>query len=110
MATVANQFIVREVIKDSPDFLYSDTVWSVAQRNGLWKEEDGPLNFVKTYAPMRAHSTYCTRRVWRVFSLVAPSIVLSPDADPYGLDYPFSVPVDNPLTHEDMMRIQRLVI
>jgi len=107
VAAVANQFVIRHVIPGSHDFMYSSNIWDVARRNGLWKDSDGPLDFLKTYAPPRAHSTYATRRVWRVFNLVAPSFFVPADTDLYGSDYPFSVKVDRPLYPADLMRIQR---
>lgn len=80
----------------------------MARRNGLWSQEQGLLNFMRTYSPPRAHPTYATRRVWRVFSLVAPSLRLSPDTDAYMSDYPFSVQVERVLTPQDLMEIQVL--
>jgi hypothetical protein len=63
VAAVANQFIIREIDPDSPDFLYSSNLWDVAERNDFYSaERDGPrLDFLKTFAPMRAHSPYVTR-------------------------------------------------
>jgi hypothetical protein len=65
VAAVANQFIIREIDPDSPDFLYSSNLWDVAERNDFYSaERDGPrLDFLKTFAPMRAHSPYVTRCV-----------------------------------------------
>ena len=69
------------------------------------------MDFLKTFAPARAHSPYVTRRVWRVFGLVAPSYVaavkLSPFTDPYASEYPFSVKPDVPLSPQDLMHVQR---
>ena len=106
---VANQFIIRQV-PSSPrnDFLFSATLHQVAQRAGLWSPDNGgELDFLTTFAPMRSHSNYATRRVWRVFSLVAPSIPLPPYTDPYANDYPFSVRVDKPLQYTDVMQLNR---
>lgn len=33
---VANQFVIGEIVPDSPDFIYSDNIFSVAERNGFW--------------------------------------------------------------------------
>ena len=78
----------------------------VAKRNSLWDESKGPLDFLKTYAPPRAHAPYATRRVWRVFNLVAPGTIINPFTDLYGSDYPFSVKTENLLAPSDIMRIQ----
>eukprot|EP01041_Mallomonas_annulata_P001289 gene1289-2493_t len=107
VAAIANQFIIRDVIPDNENYLYSNNIWDVAERNGLWKKEDGLLDFLLTYAPMRAHSTYVTRRRWRVFKMVAPSLDLSPETDPYAMNYPFSVKVDKSISAADLMQIQR---
>lgn len=77
----------------------------VARRNGLWTDADGQLDFLKTFAPPRAHSPYATRRVWRVFSLVAPDVAISPYTDPYASDYPFSVKAAKVLSPEDVMAL-----
>lgn len=44
--------------------------------------------------------------MWRVFTLVAPSLKLSPFTDPYMMDYPFSVKPERILTPQDLMDIQ----
>jgi dipeptidase len=36
-----------------PDFMYSENLWSVAQKKGWWRPESGHLNFLKTYSPER---------------------------------------------------------
>lgn len=77
--------------------MYSDNIFDVAKRNNLWSEADGPLDFLKVYAPVRGHSTYATRRVWRIFSLANPTLNLPANTDPWGDAYPFSVPVDESL-------------
>lgn len=41
ISLVANQFVIRGVKKDHPDFLYSDNLWDAAQRNGLWSPDQG---------------------------------------------------------------------
>lgn len=74
---------------------------------GLFNHSQGKLDFLKTFAPPRAHSAYATRRVWRVFDLAAPSAGVPAFTDAYGSDYPFSARVDEPLEAADLMRIQR---
>ncbi len=49
----------------------------------------------------------CFRRMWRVFSKLAPSLNLSPYTDPLATDYPFSVPVDQKVSFEDVMELVR---
>jgi len=95
ITVVANMFRIREVIKDSPDFMYSDNLWEVAESNGLWSSSqgriinlgilwlcidnlmvivaplmmEGDLDFLEVYGYRRSHAMYCNRRVWRVFSV-----------------------------------------
>ena len=112
ISLVANQFIIRGVKKggrEGGEFLYSSNLWEVAERNKLWKEEDGELDFLKVYGYMRVHAAYATRRVWRVFTLAAPSLLpsLPSSVDDFGDGYPFSVKPDRKLTPADMMRFQR---
>jgi dipeptidase len=87
--------------------MYSSNLWEVAKRNGLWKEEDGLLDFLPVYSPQRAHSAYATRRIWRIFNLVAPSHILPPNTDAYANDYPFSIKSERKLSPQDVMEIQR---
>lgn len=89
LAIVANQFIIREVIKGHKDFIYSSNLWSVAKKLGWWKESDGHLNFLHTYSPTRYHPDYANRRVWRVFDLVAPNAHYPATTNSYADDYPF---------------------
>lgn len=86
--------------------MLSSNIYKVAKRQSLWKESDGPLDFLKTFAPPRAHSPYATRRVWRVFNLVAPNNHINPFTDYYASDYPFSVKSESKLTPKDLIRIQ----
>ena len=106
MAAVANSFVIRKIKKDSPDFMYSDNIFEVAKRAGFW-DGKGELDFLPTFAPMRTHSIYSTRRVWRVFDYVAPSLQLPGDTDAFANDYPFSVPVDKPVHVQDIMNLNR---
>lgn len=89
-------------------------------QNKLWHpESDGPLNFARVFGNDRHASSFaCTRRVWRVFTLAAPSLlpVLSGYTDGFATfgfganlsaPYPFSVKVDSPLTVQDIMNINR---
>ena len=87
--------------------MYSKNIFDVAKRAGFWDGE-GELDFLPTYAPMRTHSIYSTRRVWRVFDIAAPSLRLPGETDAFANDYPFSVPVDKKLTVEDIMGMNRI--
>ncbi|CAM9710130.1 unnamed protein product [Chrysoparadoxa australica] len=110
IAAVANQFIIREIIKDSDHFMYSDNVWDVAERSNSWDPARGPLDFAQAFT-MRPddvpHYTYTTRRVWRVFNMVSPSTLLTPYSNTLGDDYPFSIKPDEPVTASNIMTIMR---
>jgi dipeptidase len=109
ISAVANSFVIREVVRDHPDFLYSKNLWSVAEKMGWWDESQGNLNFLKTYAPQRYHPNYSNRRVWRVLSLANPDANLPADTNADADDYPFSIKVadDRKFSVEDMMHLQR---
>jgi dipeptidase len=102
--------VVREIIPDHPDFLYSDNLWSIAEKHGFWSPADGLLNFLKTYAPQRYHPNYSNRRVWRVLSLAAPDRNLPIETNAYADDYPLSIRVsrpEGPFSPVDIMWMQR---
>lgn len=110
VTVVANQFVIRNVDPDSDDFMVSPNLWDVAQRAELWSPEDGLLDFAAAFAVRPndfPHYAYSTRRVWRVFDMVAPSLHLPPYVDTMGDQLPFSVPVDTPISVQDVMRIMR---
>lgn len=93
MSVVANSFVIRELnASDTENFLFSDTVYSVAARLGLW-DGTGLLDFTAVYGQPSTpnHSAGSTLRVWRVFSLANPALDLPPTTDVLGSDYPFSV-------------------
>ena len=62
LTVVANTFVIRHVDPDSPDFMYSSNLWSVAEHEGWWSPKDGLLDFLVTYAPERYHPNYSNRR------------------------------------------------
>jgi dipeptidase len=108
IAVVANSFIIRRVVPDSPDFMYSNNLFDVAKRQGFWDpSETSFLDFKTTYAPERYHPEYSNNRVWRVFSLSSPSTPLPLETNPDADDYPFSIAPDHPLTLQEIMDFQR---
>ncbi|KNC76378.1 hypothetical protein SARC_11120 [Sphaeroforma arctica JP610] len=98
----ANAFVIRGIKKDHPDFMYSKNLFSVAKEQKFWKESDGDLDFAWVYGSAKMHSEYSLRRVWRVFSKLAPSLKLTPDSP-----LPFSVPVDTEVSLSDVMELTR---
>lgn len=110
VAVVANSFVIRNVIPDHPDFMYSANLWAVAEKLGWYDSgRDGPyLNFVHTYAPKRYRSSYANRRVWRVFTLANQALGLPADTNAYADDYPFSVQVARP-EHKNQFSVQDII-
>lgn len=120
ITAVANQFVIQEIdLSDKTNFLGSDNVLDVAIRNHFWSPSDGKLNFATVYGNDRHATAFaCTRRVWRVFTLAAPSLAETLSGYTNGLatfgygvnftqPYPFSVKVDKPLTVQDIMNMNR---
>ncbi len=105
----ANQFRIREIDPKDPDIMFSENLFAVAEKHGWWKPADGPLDWLRTVSLGEYnHPYYSLRRVWRVLSLAAPSLNLSPWVkDGYTKDYPFSVKPDKKLTVRDVMALHR---
>lgn len=90
-------------LKDTDHFMASVHVFSLAQELGLWDPKSGKeFKVYETYG-MKAYSAYNARREWRVLSLLAPSLNLSPNLE----RYPFSVKPDKKVAVQDIMRIVR---
>ena len=121
ISVIANQFVIGEIdLDDKKNFMYSKNMLEVAIRNNLWSPQSStPFHFSSVYGTDRHKlGSGCTRRVWRVFTLAAPSLkpILSGYTDGlqtfgYGADfsqpYPFSVQPDRPLTVQDVMNMNR---
>lgn len=75
----ANQFRIREIDPEDPDILFGKTLHEVVEKFGWWNPEDGLLDWLKTVSLGEYnHPYYSLRRVWRLFSLISPSLNLSP--------------------------------
>lgn len=97
----ANRARIREVnFEDKDNYITSANLKSFAVDNGLWSEESGkPFSPADIYAP--STRVYSSRREWRAFDLVAPSLGLKPD-DPLPL---YVVP-DKKLSVQDVFEIK----
>lgn len=105
-----NESRIAEVDLDNEDyFLASPNVVSYAVENGYYDPESGePFSWKKAYSPSpgSAAGTQGRRgRLWRLFSLAAPSANYDPETE--GMDLPFSVKPDNKLSVEDVIAITR---
>ncbi|QVL36868.1 dipeptidase [Aminirod propionatiphilus] len=105
----ANQFRIRQIDPDDPDVMFSKNLHEVARRHGWWNPEEGPLDWLRTVSLGEYnHPYYSLRRVWRVFSLIAPSKGFSPWVeDGFTAAYPFSVRPDAKLDVRDVMALHR---
>ncbi|MDY3868247.1 MAG: C69 family dipeptidase [Pyramidobacter sp.] len=95
--------------EDKENFMYSSNITELAEQMGWWKKGT-PFNFshifdCDNYGEAAKHSFGSSRREWRAFDLVAPSLKLTPGS---GLqDYPFSVKPDTKLSVQDLQKIYR---
>ncbi|RHY96188.1 hypothetical protein DYB35_003894 [Aphanomyces astaci] len=103
VAAVANGFIIRELnLTNSDNYLASPNVHSFAQSMGWWDPSAGPFDFTAAYnyhTPGPIGPLYVGRRMWRILDWFAPSLGLNASLGQSTLPtYPFSVPVDAPVT------------
>ena len=92
----ANSFVIRGIDKGSPDFLYSDNLWEVAERNGIAvyntpRAPNGQLDWAETFGPVKfiegvflKKPRYCTDRIWRIWSILNPSGNWKRETDFFG--------------------------
>lgn len=115
VAVVANGVTIREMdLHDKDNFMASSNVMSVARKHGWWDPKKGPFDFAAAYMvsdPIPLVPLYLGRRMWRIYSLLAPSLNLDPDlgyfAVPGRPTYPFSIKPEVKVTVRDVMRIWR---
>lgn len=99
----ANASTIKEIdLKKKDYFMASKNVYSVAEEMGFWSKKSGEaFRFNHVYAPHSRESVASRRREWRILSLVAPSLNLTPTQE----DYPFSVKPDKKVTMEMMVSL-----
>jgi|SRR5665648_21005 len=110
VAVVANEFTIREIDLDDPDyFMASSNIFDIAKAEGWWNPAEGPFDFTAVYSPGEySHPYYSLRRKWRAFDLLAPSKEFSPWVkDGLTKDYPFSIKPDEKITIEKLFTIER---
>ena len=110
IAVMANQFTMREIDLDNPDyFMASDNIFDVAIAQGWWIPAEGPFDFTRAYSrvydPIRYYSL---RRKWRIYDLLAPSYGFKPWVeDSYTTEYPFSIKPDKKVSVQDLFTVFR---
>jgi dipeptidase len=99
----ANASTIGEIdLKNKDFFMASKNIYSVAEKMGFWNKKSGEeFSFKYVYAPHSRESVASRRREWRILSLLAPSLNLSPTAQ----DYPFSVKPDKKVTIAKMISL-----
>lgn len=106
MSVVSNSFMIGEIdFNDHDNFLYSANIKEVAIRNNFWRSEFGPFHFSRVFGEQVFYEIYCSRRTWRLYNLVAPSLHIP--ANLTAIEMPFSVPVERKLSKFDLFKFQR---
>lgn len=111
VAVIANSFIIKEVdFTDSDNFMFHPGLKELAEEAGVYSG-NGPFNWQRMMAPDLATfhyfpgqapiPMYSTLRMWGVFRHSSPSAALKPSK--HMEDFPFSVKVDNKVSHLDVM-------
>jgi len=105
VTAMANCSRIGEIDRDDPDFfMASDTVESVAVEHGFWDPQSGePFRFWEAYDPEGNYGFSCSRRVWRIFDLLSPSLELHANR---GV-FPFSVKPEATVDPAKIMELLR---
>jgi dipeptidase len=109
----ANQARIREVpTKDKENCMYSSDIFSFAEKMGFWDSKSGKeFSFVDAYVPIDPEGLFlCEGRVWRIFSLAAPSQKFSVDywRGIKGAEaYPLFIKPDKKLSVRDVEALMR---
>ncbi|HPJ26919.1 MAG TPA: C69 family dipeptidase [Synergistaceae bacterium] len=97
----ANACRIRDIdLNDTENVLHSPNIVSFAVEQGWYDPDSGkPFRPADVYAPKS--TVYNTRRVWRAYDLMAPSLKLSP----HETEYPLTVKPDAKLSVDDIFKI-----
>ena len=105
VGVVANSARIRRVDLGKPDeYMASRSLSEVATRMGYWDQKSGkPFDFAAAYNPKGRMKFSVTRREWRVFSMLAPSLKLHPNSN----SFPFSIKPEKKVSAKRIMEIFR---
>jgi len=112
VAVIANSFIIREVdVNDTENFIAHPGLLELVQEAGLW-DGTGIFDWQRALQPDLATFSYfpglapipmySTLRMWGIYRQAAPNAGLQ--ATPDLSKFPFSVPVDKPVTTLEVMQ------
>ncbi len=104
VAVSANSSVIREVdFNDHENFMFSPGIVEFAVEKGWYNPASGEQFNWRKHFCSGMRDDYSAKRVWRVFSLIAPSL-----ADTLvESDLPFSVPVDKKISVADVFKMHR---
>jgi dipeptidase len=104
IAVCGNLSIIGAIdLDDKENFMGSEHIYTFAEELGLWDPDSGKEFRVYDVYGSDSYSIGCSRRVWRVQDLLAPSLNLNPNV----WHYPFSVKPDELVSAQDIMAINR---
>merc|ERR1719325_245483 len=106
---VPNTFVIREMDLSSDAFMLSPNAAVVAKEFGWW-DGKSRFNFARAFSLGEySNPHYSSRRLWRAFDLLAPSLRLDPSLEITDVDgaYPFSVKPDRLLSTSDIFQVFR---
>jgi len=106
----ANIFRIRDVDTNDPDMMYSSNLFTIAKKYKWFDPLKGEkLDWLEAVSPGEYnHPYYSLRRIWRIFSLVNPSLNLSPWVkNGYSRDYPFSIKPQKKISLREIMKLHR---
>jgi len=108
VGVVANMFVIREIdFEDSENYLYSESVRTVAQDLGWWSAGE-PLDFTKIYSDGEyAHKFYSGRRVWGAYRLFGTDFPADYADLRYNATYPPTAKPGKLVSVEDLFGIHR---
>mmetsp|Transcript_144816 Transcript_144816/g.250682 ORF Transcript_144816/g.250682 Transcript_144816/m.250682 type:complete len:578 (+) Transcript_144816:75-1808(+) len=109
VTVVPNVFVIRAMEENSPDFYLSSNAKKIAVEYGFW-DGKGVFDFARTYSLGEyANPHYAARRMWRAYSLFAPSLELDGSKEITDTDgaYPFAVRPDRLLEVTDVFAMYR---
>jgi len=105
VSVVANGSRIGEIdLSKTDEFMASKKVFETAEKRGYWNPKSSrPFRFYDAYSPESRTEFATTRREWRVFDLLAPSLKLHPNSN----HYPFSVKPEKPVSPKKIMKLFR---